>query len=87
MAGRRHRIPLGTKVSFEGDALVYETGEYQSILECPPDCNWDHDHWPEPHICVRKISVISMPLSQLRTVFGKDGFGRNPTEEERGIDE
>jgi hypothetical protein len=84
---RKHRVPLGTKVSFEGDAYVYETSDYQTVLECPPDCDNDHDCFTEPHICVSKTSMSSFPLSKLRTIFGKDGFGRNPTAKERDLDE
>ncbi len=88
MTKRTHRIPLGTKVSFEGDSgRVYETGESQTILECAPDCKIDdHDCYPEPYITVREIIVTAKPLSQLRTIFGEDYIGRDPTDEEKSID-
>jgi hypothetical protein len=84
---RKHRLPLGTSISFEENPAVYETAGYQGILECKPGCEADHDHFEEPHICVSKTIHYSMPLSQLKTIFDDDGFGREPTDEERGIDE
>lgn len=87
MSGRKHRLPLGTKVVFEGDSYIYETADYQTVLECSPDCEDDHDHWPEPHICVSQTTKLSMPLSKLVAIFSEGNIGRDPTPEERNIDE
>jgi len=78
MADRKHKIPLGTHVSFEGDSTIYEIGDHQTILECQPDCAVDHhdDHWPEPHIAVRESRIVFKPLSKLRHMFDDHGIGR-----------
>jgi hypothetical protein len=69
MAKRQHNIPLGTKLSVEGESAIVTADCYQTILECPPDCAEDHDCFTEPHICVRKEQWTSVPLSKIRFVF------------------
>ncbi len=84
---KKHRLPLGTKVSFQGDCNVYEIAEYQTALACEEECHEEHECFPEPHIWVSKTSMTAMPLSALKTIFGEDGHGRDPTQEERELDE
>jgi len=36
---------------------------------------------------VSRTITSSMPLSQLKTIFGEHGYGRDPTPEERNLDE
>jgi hypothetical protein len=71
-----HSIPLGTHVSFKGDSQVYEVCDYQTLLSCEPGCDWDHDCFEEPHICVRKVTTLSKPFSQLEFIFDAAGYGK-----------
>jgi hypothetical protein len=80
-------LPLGTRVSFKDDPHVYQIADYQTVLECSPDCDDDHDCFPEPHICVSYTVTMSKPLSQLGHIFGEDGFGHVPAPEEVTLDE
>lgn len=73
----KHNIPLGTKVTFEGDPFIHQTADYQEIVICPPDCSWDHDHIDEPLICVSQTVTRLLPLNKLHTIFDQPGgFGR-----------
>lgn len=83
----KHRLPLGTKVSFANDPYVYQAADYQEIIACPPDCDLDHDCFPEPHLCVSRTITSLMPLSQLRHVFDEAGRGREATALDKGGEE
>lgn len=73
----KHNIPLGTPVSFVGDAQVHIVDNYQELLgPCPPDCKEDHDCYIEPYICIRVQHWTAKPLSQLKTIFDENGKGR-----------
>lgn len=84
---RHHRIPFGTKVSFglAGGSRVYEVDQYQSVLECSPDCTEDHDCFDEPYINVRRSEWTCMPLSKLEFIYGDDHHGRPATDEDKQL--
>lgn len=82
----KHRLPLGTKVSFEGDAQIYRVASYQDVLgPCEPDCTSDHDCYEEAYMTVSKESWTAFPLSKLKHVFDHPNghSGRDATEAER----
>lgn len=81
-----HRLPLGTKVSFEGDSNIYIVDSYKNLLgPCGPTCTHDHDCYREPHITVRQEIWTSLPLSKLKHIFDDPigHYGRVPTQLER----
>lgn len=81
----KHRIPLGTKVSFEGESFVYIVADYQDVLgPCPPDCTTDHDCYEEAYITVKQEIGRAFPLSKLKHIFDPvTHHGREATLEER----
>ena len=70
-------LKAGTKVSFEGDSIVYEIAEYGMLIKkCDQNCAIDHDHYEEDYVRVNQITGTAFPLSQLKMVFDKNtGFG------------
>lgn len=81
----KHRLPLGTRVSFEGDSSIYIVDSYNELLgPCGPDCKWDHDCYHEAHMTVRKESWTAMPLVKLKYIFDPiTHHGREATTLER----
>lgn len=82
-----HRIPLGTHVSFEGDAQIYVVDQYRDVIKaCEPDCDLDHDCYEEPYICVKKEIWTARPLSKLKNIFDNPSHvGRAATTEEKVV--
>lgn len=81
-----HRLPLGTKVTFEGDAQIYIVDQYTNLLgPCGPGCiDHDGDCYCTPHITVRKESWSSKPLIKLKYIFDPiTHHGREATTLER----
>ena len=80
----KHKIPLGTKVSFKGDQHVYEVVEYQDVHICGDDCPYEHDsHFIEPQICVRKSYTQLLPLPSIEWIYDPESsMGRRPTSDE-----
>lgn len=76
---------METHVSFEGDSQIYVVDQYSNLLgPCRWDCPMDHDHFKEAHVCVRKQSWTSMPLSKLKHIFDPTTHvGREATQLER----
>lgn len=82
----KHRLPIGTHVSFVGDSAIYVVDCYSDLLMCEGACSHDEgDCYTEPEICVRKSSWTARPLSQLLHVFDDPigHMGRDATELEK----
>jgi hypothetical protein len=83
----KHKIPLGTRVSFGvfGHSRIYVVDSYSDLHLCSENCSSDHDHFTEPHLTVCEETWTTMPLSKLETIYdNKDCYylGRKPTKDE-----
>lgn len=86
---RKHNIPLGTIVAFEGDSICYKLSEYQTVLECPIPCDIhdEGDCYEEPYVHVTRETGLAFPISKLKHIFDHPNghSGREATEHDKAL--